>query len=242
MATEGENRRFWLVHLMRTGGSTFTWQCRANFGNRGTYPDTTDLPADLAEAIVAVTSVAHITGLDRDRLDEIRCITGHFPYFAVDLMPHDYVTMTRLRHPVERVWSFLKMWQGIEGGRLEGAPLEEIYEDDECRARYGNHMCTMLALTEADGVDDYVVDLAIDDDRLALAKRRLHEIDVVGFQEDEPAFLEQLERRYGWTLIDPPRQRVTPEMAVPDSFRRRILADNQADLELYEYARDVVGD
>ena len=57
-----------------------------------------------------------------------------------------------------------------------------------------------------------------------------------GIQEDLEAFVQRLQRRFGWELGPPVRGNVTTPSEVSDSFRSRIAEDNQLDMQLYEYA------
>lgn len=78
----------------------------------------------------------------------------------------------------------------------------------------------------------------IDDRRVRDARRRLATFDVVGVTERYGAFADVVGRRFGWSLPDVGRRRAGPDdEPVPRSLRRRIEADNEADLEVYESAR-----
>ena len=86
-----------------------------------------------------------------------------------------------------------------EGGR----PLEEIYADPVRFELLHNHMVKMLSLTRSEMNDGALSHIEFTPDRLEGAKRRLGEIDVVGFQEDFEQFCEKLRTQFGWELGRP---------------------------------------
>jgi hypothetical protein len=53
-------------------------------------------------------------------------------------------------------------------------------------------------------------------------------------------FCDELAARFGWKLGEPMHANRTVPEQVSASFRARIERDNAMDLELYEYARDLV--
>ena len=81
----------------------------------------------------------------------------------------------------------------------------------------------------------------IDARATATALGRLESVDVVGVADDHPAFSRRLEARFGWRLAPIAARRVSEQVAVPSSLRRRIADDNQHDLVLYERARQLAG-
>jgi hypothetical protein len=78
---------------------------------------------------------------------------------------------------------------------------------------------------------------------LAIAKANLDRVDVVGLTEEYPAFVRAVHDRFGWEV------RPVSDLNVSDAghddislaFRRRITADNAADMEFYEHARSLAG-
>jgi len=72
------------------------------------------------------------------------------------------------------------------------------------------------------------------------AKDRLASVDVVGLQEDFEPFCSELEDRFGWDLGEPVVANDTPHEEVSNAFRARIAPDSALDVELYEFARDLV--
>jgi len=85
---------------------------------------------------------------------------------------------------------------------------------------------------------------AVDEPRFELAKQQLAKVDVIGFSEQYDAFIEDLRRRFGWWpsgLDTRAKANISAEKwEEPKSLRARIVADNPFDIELYEYAKELV--
>lgn len=79
--------------------------------------------------------------------------------------------------------------------------------------------------------------IEVNQGRLEMAKQSLREIDVVGVTENFEPFLAQLAKQYNWKTPDLPRLHAGESDDIPAQFRQRILADNEADMELHEYAK-----
>ncbi len=79
----------------------------------------------------------------------------------------------------------------------------------------------------------------VDDERLAIAKKNLSAVDVVGVTEHYDRFLQQLVDRYGWEIKPIPHRHVGEVDAISPEFRNRIAHDNIFDMELYEYAKSL---
>jgi hypothetical protein len=102
--------RFFFVHVQKTGGTTLWMHVRENFPIEAVYPNRFD-DADLFSAYL---DIDYITSLPPERVDRIRCFAGHVPYFVTELLGGNFVTMTVLRDPVERVLSFLQDRQRMQ--------------------------------------------------------------------------------------------------------------------------------
>jgi hypothetical protein len=228
-------RRWFFVHLQKTGGTAMLRRLRHQFGVDAVYPR----PEEQGTPE---------TVLDVDRLrrrlaeegDAIRCVTGHFPLATVDLLDGEWSTFTVLRDPVDRVLSFLRH-QGEVEPRFEGRSLEEIYDDPVTSSGLVHeHMVKMLSLEADEMTDGALTPVVVDDDRLARARRNLDtRIDVVGLQEDFEGFCAALEAAFGWDLGEAVFMNRTRPLPAPPGLTERIAADNPYDLALY---RSLVAD
>jgi len=228
-------RRFFFLHVMRTGGTTFVWHLMANFGPQRVFP----APEDNPETHESVTSIDYLRSVPRARWDELPVVTGHFPYFVLELLPYHYETLTILREPVARTLSFLRQWQHAPGKWL-GAPLDVIYDEPAIVPHYQNHMTKLFGLPSGCDAPHYAVDVDIDAEFTARARANLDSIDVVGLTEDHDAFLDEVVERYGWRRPSMPDQHVTERSELPAGFIERIREDNAADIDFYDYAVDLV--
>jgi hypothetical protein len=101
-------------------------------------------------------------------------------------------------------------------------------------------MVKMFALTTDEMTDGMLTAIDFTPAHLERAKQQLETVDVVGLQEDFEGFCEELERQFGWPLGPPFYANRTSPVDVPSSFKARIAADNAMDVELYDFARELV--
>jgi hypothetical protein len=232
-----EPRRFFFVHIQKTGGVSLYVRMWRYFGRTAVYP----APVDGSPTAVAPQLFPHIL-FERwkARRDEIRVVTGHFPLCTTELLDADFTTFTVLRDPVERTLSYLRHHRDTTPTDSE-LSLEQIYEDPvRFRSFIDNHMVKMLSMRAEEMTHGMMTVLDLDRGRLRSAKRALKRMDEFGIQEDLEAFAQRLQNRFGWDLGPTVHGNVTTPSEVPDSFRSRIAEDNRLDMELYEYARKLL--
>ena len=228
-------RRFFFVHLQKTGGTALFQRLRESFGAAAVYPRPEDTSGP-----TAVLDVGHLTEELRAHGDDIEVVTGHFPLCLVDVLDGPFSTFTVLRDPVERTLSLLRRRQ-MADDRFQGQGLADIYADPALQAIIRNHMVKMLSLTPDEmTATPLMAPVVFDADRLERAKHNLAErIDVFGLQTDFEVFCAELEARFGWELGPPRFANRTPPQPVADELRDRIAVDNQMDVDLYEFARQL---
>ncbi len=233
--------RFFFIHVMRTGGTTFEQQLRRGFPRAEVYPNPdVDFPdGDIMHHL----EVSYLLGLPAERLDAIRLFYGHFPYVVTEMLGRDLVTLTVLRDPVERTISLLRVMRRQREAWHE-LTLEQIYDDANMFPRLiHDHQTKVFSITREDRPQDYRDEIDVDNARLEIAKRNLERVDVIGLTEQYGEFLASLRDRFGWQLGEQARLNAAgdaPEAA--PALRRRIAADNAIDLEFYEHARELVRD
>lgn len=231
-----EPERFFFLRFQKTGGTALVLRLRALFGPDAVYPRTAD--HGHAEAVLWID---HLAASFQEHRDELRVIAGHFPLCATEVLDAPFRTFTVLRDPVDRSLSLLRMRAQRGPEQFRGMALEEIYEDPRTQDTVRNHMVKMLSM-RADEMESMPLTqpLVLDDERLAVAKQRLAEIEVVGLQERYADFSAALEARFGWELEPDRRANQTQRQAVSEAFRKRLAADNELDLELYDHARSLI--
>jgi hypothetical protein len=236
---EQEVQRFFFVHVMKTGGTSLLHQFHQNFSPEEVYPNR-ELDMD-ADRFLQHLRVDYLLGLSEERRRTIRVYLGHFPYVACELLGLDLVKLSLVREPVDRTVSLLQQLKR-NGPKHKDSTLEQIYDHPNVFSRLtANHQTKVFATKADDDLVDYNNMIVVDADRLVLAKRNLAQIDVLGLTEEYDDFLDELQARYGWQFNRAVRanENVGVEDASP-ALRRRIAEDNEFDLELYEYARELV--
>jgi Sulfotransferase family len=244
VTSSDEQRRFFFVHMQKTGGVSLYMRLQREFGEEAVYPAESD--GDPVEVMPQLFPNILLERW-RARRDEIRVVTGHFPLCTAELLGTEFTSFTVLRDPVERTLSYLRHHRDTTPAESE-RPLEEIYEDPErFRPFIENHMVKMLSLGAEEMTNGMMTVIDFDRRRLRAAKRALSDMDDFGLQHDLEGFAQRLVRRFGWSLGPTVHENVTRPTDVPESFRARIAADNALDMELYEYGlklrrkRDRVG-
>jgi Sulfotransferase family len=225
--------RLFFIHIMKTAGTSFRYLVMRNVAPSAVYPHPNH-DSDLARAY---SDPGYLTRLPDERKQHISAYMGHFPYAAVELLDGQFTTCTVLRHPVDRTISFLAQTRQLE---LPDHSLEQIYENP-WKFAFGihNYQARVFALTTTDVPFTVMNGVPIDDARLALAKARLADVDVLGLQDRYQEFAQEVARLAGWPLPKAERHRVGVPAHVSRWLRRRIEEDNAVDMEFYEYAREI---
>jgi hypothetical protein len=230
-------RRFFFVHVQKTAGTALFQRLRHEFGVDGVYPNDSD-----GDRLVDAPQLMVPRLLERwaVRRDEIRVVAGHFPLCTVGLLDAPFITLTLLREPVERTLSYLRHHRVLTPEDRD-KPLEQIYEDP---FRYPtlvhNHMVKMFGMGAAEMTGGVLTHLEFTDDHLRRARAGLETVDVVGLQDNFESFCAEVAARYAVDLGAPRFANRTEPVEVSDAFRARIARDNALDVELYEFARDLV--
>ena len=230
MSGSGPRHRFFFVHIQKTAGTALKRRLRHHFGAR-LYPTRGVDGEDMWELLM---SVARLRERMAARGDESEAIAGHVPVRPIDELDGSFSTLTVLREPVDRMLSTVR---GMSGGRTD---LGEVY--DGLYGLANNNMTKMLALTPAELKATIYSGFRVDRDHLERAKEALAAMDAVGFQEQLDDFCAELSARFGWDLGEPVVVNTGPDIEAPGTLRERIAAENQLDLELYEFARELAGE
>jgi len=257
--------RFFFVHVMKTGGTSFVLHLLSNFAPNEVYPSDFERrePGDPEP----YASLAELSALSPQRRAEIRFYSGHFPYVARELIGGDVTTLTLLRDPVARTVSVLRHFKRLFP-RFRAASLDEIYEEPFIFRHYiENFQTRVFALTQEDeprsfasavgyreiraALDDAAPlpvpapadTIEIDDARYARARSNLAHVDVVGVSEHFPALVDELRRRFGWWPagldVDARANVSVEDWDVRPSLRDRIVHDNAYDAELHRLASEL---
>jgi hypothetical protein len=218
---------------MKTGGASFRQHVYANYAPGEVYPDQKlDLEPDKHRAN---GNIPYLLGLPPERRATIRAYMGHFPFVVTELLGEPLRTLTVLRDPVERTISYLKHCKRYHAQHRE-LSLDEIYEDPfffPCFIH--NHQAKVFSMTPDDKLESFMDVIEIDDHRVDIALTNVEKIDVLGLHEQYGDFLDAVRSRFGWRFDERPDQRVSDEpWTASEELRRRIRADNAADIAFYE--------
>jgi len=235
---------------MKTGGTALTTNVAKNFTVDEVYPHPVLELADIGpeDNPFRVITIDYLRSLPEERRETIRLYAHHFPFVACELLGGGFRTMTILRDPVDRIVSLLRQIQRDESSmrgkdRSGEIALEEIYERPNVYEQLvHNHQTKLFSMTVADHPKGYLQTIEIDTARLALAKRNLEAVDVVGLTEHHADFVNALAERFGWRLKREARANAAPggPPEIAKSFRQRIAAENAIDIQFYEFARHLV--
>jgi len=235
--------RFFFIHVMKTAGTTFARQLQQQFPAEEIYP-ARGIDWRSPSDVEAYINIPRLLALAPERRSQIRVYTGHFPFMVRDLLDPGLATLTVLREPVDRTISILKQFKRREA-RFRDLPLEAVYDDRPIfRFFVENHQTKVFCLAPEDEEVAINCGMDIDDARYARARENLARVDAVGITEAYGDFLAEVRRRFGWwpdgVDVDQRENVSTEDWDVAPSFRARIAADNRYDVELYEYARELI--
>ena len=169
---------------------------------------------------------------------DVRCIAGHvhFSEAAYDLFNDKYAFITTLRDPVDLLLSSFRYDKKQTIDRWQTNLTLEAYLETERATFFG---CAFAHFYSG-------IPILPEPDQSALvdrAKSNLQKFALIGFTDDMPAFARRLRRLLGVRLsIGHENRTRTGRASSSDSvaphIRRRIEAISEANLEIYEYARN----
>jgi len=236
-----ERQRFFFMHMQKTAGTALRLQLMNHFGERAVYPLK---HVDGSDRVELVLSIDHLRERLAVRGHEIRVVTGHFPLCTAEMLGGGFTTITLLREPVERTLSYLRHHRENEPADREKS-LQQIYDDPfRFHGFAHNHMTKMLSLAPAEITRSEAMLTRVEFDRARLerAKEALAGLDAFGLQERYEDFCHELSVRFGWELGEPETVNSSAPAEVADALRERIAEDNAFDLELYQFARELLAE
>jgi hypothetical protein len=237
--------RYFFIHVMKTAGTTFSRELKQQFAAETIYPCAGidyESPTS-AEGRESYIKIPRLLSLPAGRRAGVRVYTGHFPFWVGAALDPDLVTMTLLREPVERSLATLRHFK--RDAAYRHLSLEQIYDDRVVFRFYvENHQTKVFGLRPEDNEDAINCGLTIDEARFAHAKENIATVDVIGLTEAYGEFIDEIRSRFGWwpAGVDVDRRENASRegwTAAPE-LRERIAADNAYDMQLYEYAKELI--
>ena len=227
--------RFFFCHIPKTAGLSTMASLERQFGKDAIYP----LPDD-ADNVDAPHDIDHLRTVFEARGHQIKVVAGHFPLCVRELLGVPFRTFTVLRDPVDRTLSHLRFQQKIDP-QYVGMTLEEAYSVPiNLFAAIHNQMVKMLGMELGEMNAGSLSFVDFTQEHLDRAKAALDDMDVVGVQSRYPSFIADLEQTFGWSLGEPVRSNTTEAAPVGDFFAAHIANDNALDVELHQYALELV--
>lgn len=215
--------RVFFMHIMKTAGTSYSWGLVHQFGPGEVFPPR---GPERSEAYWVFDRFADLSAEDRAK---VRLVHGHYPLHVRELVDAD-VTLTLLRHPIDRLISHLRqVARSLPGDEVPS--IEEVYEQHPLIPATLNYQLRQFS---RDVDDDPVV---LDESHLEKGVGRLAEVDVIGLSERYEEFVQTCNDRYGWSVPSTDRLQVAPTSEpVPASFRARLERDNELDVEFHRRA------
>ncbi|RPJ49700.1 MAG: hypothetical protein EHJ95_08380 [Methanobacteriota archaeon] len=180
------------------------------------------------------------------RLRDFDCVFGHFGYGIHRYIHNDCQYFTMLRDPIQRVISLYffalhkKDHPLHKAVALNRMSLED-FADSGIGPGINNHQTRLLAAV--DGRYKRVFDPAeIGEDQFSMARKNLEGMAAVGLTEMFDESLLLFANKFGWRDIRYTRLNVSARQKgeVTPYAIERIMANNEYDLRLYDYAKYLV--
>jgi len=236
------DRPIFFIHIMKTGGVTFSAAMRSIFEPDAMFPG-----VEMSHiGRKAYTKLDFLRNISKERTNRTRFFAGHYPFVASTLVDLPVTTVTILRDPVERVISHLRQISRNENGwrkltalaDVTDPPLLDVYQDQFLRSKFFiNHQLKMFAFKSADGLQSYLDPLTIDEDSLELAIGQLRMVDLIGFQHSLDDFIRSVGNSLGIQLPDTIQKNVSPKWKpVPSELIDMIREDNKLEIRFYQDA------
>lgn len=134
--------KFFFLHIMKTGGTSFAQVLNDNFPAEHRYPVATEGKHFFEHVERYINVAAFIENVNANR-DNLRMIRAHVPLATREFLLESYRTLTLMRDPVERIVSYLKHSRRYH---IEHKPmsLEAIYEDEWFNATFMRNYQTKI--------------------------------------------------------------------------------------------------
>jgi len=234
--------RYFFIHIQKTAGTSLRRHLLANFNREEIYPPPPD-GGSKNQMLSAYLAGGFLCDIPPDVQARFRLFHGHMAFAVSKRLSFDepMKTFTLLRDPVERTLSVLGQ-KKRNRPEFAKASLEQIYDNEEIfPGQILNHQTKIFAVPVDSDILEGFRPFHVGEEEFERAKKHLEMVDVIGIQEDMPAFLRALSSRFGWTILDEDvRENVGNKQKVSPGLRQRIAEDNAIDIEFYRYARQLI--
>jgi hypothetical protein len=158
-----DNRKYFFIHVMKTGGTSFSDIIAANFRASDRYPDAyINTDTSVMERLEAYLYVPDFVSRVNAMQGGSRMVSGHVPYSVRSLFNDPYIAMTILRNPIERTISYLTHCKRYHPEH-QHLDIEQIYEDPWFHATFiSNYQTKIFSMSAQEAlVEDRFVTNAV---------------------------------------------------------------------------------
>jgi len=215
------------LHIPKTAGSSFRRMLEKVTPQSITYPNR----KELRDKVALYYDYRIVGDIERERLEKTMLFLGHYPYKVLELMPSNVKTIVFFREPIERAISdlfFLRKEKQLENQSLESFFDKEINHFDNLHVRFLSDTPTPLG------------NIVINDDLLQQAKNNLDKCFCLGLLEEFKRSINLMNTALNIDLGQVVRTNVNKtkkKRLISDELMEKIIAYNQFDKQLYEYAK-----
>lgn len=215
------------LHIPKTAGSSFRRMLEKAIPQSTTYPNR----KELVDKTNLYYDYRLVGGIAKERYEKTRLFLGHYPYKVLELMPSKIKTVVFLRNPIERAISdlfFLRKEKDLEAESLESFFEKEKPHFDNLHVRFLSDTPTPLGT------------ITINDELLQQAKNNLDKCFCLGLLEEFALSIKLMSTTLNLDLGEVVRTNVNKTKKkdlVSEELMAKIVAHNQFDMQLYEYAK-----
>ena len=154
MSVPGQEK-FFFVHVMKTGGTSFAEIVSENFSREERYPDAClEDDADFGRRTESYVNVPSVVADVNRNSAALRMVAGHIPYATRRLFQAQFTTLTVLRDPVERTVSYLRHCRQFHPEHADMS-FEEIYEQPWFNAMFiDNYQTRLFSMTADEAMEE----------------------------------------------------------------------------------------
>ena len=226
------NKYYFFIHIPKTAGSSFRNMLYKQFPQDVIYPNLNDIKANGGRY---PHRKALVETLESER--PVQFLMGHYPFFLGRKMSAPPKCIVFLRDPVERAISNLYHLQRHNPTFRNTSARVMIesanWQINNVQVRYmGDWHFRPNKL--------FTAETELGAKALIRAKENIDACAFVGFTEHFEASLTALQQKFNWNLGRVLKKNTTPKQRepIPDDLRKKLIALNQLDIELYQYAKE----
>lgn len=226
------NKYYFFIHIPKTAGSSFRTMLYKQFSQEVIYPNLKDIRANGGSYPYRE---ATLKALNSER--NIQFLMGHYPFAMGKKMPESPECIVFLRDPIKRAVSNLYHLQH-NNPRFKNVSARTIIEG--ATSQINNIHVRFMGDWRFRPHKLFTAETELGAKAFVRAKKNLDACAFVGFTEHFEASVKVLEQKFDWNLGRIHKKNKTSKRREPisDDLYEKLIALNQLDIELYNYARE----